>query len=141
VDPSAGGSDVGGVFALVHTPVILHTQSPEDRTIALGELAQFPVNPFRLPAVHHLLSARPVPDVNESIVEKAVVDLAFSQLARQPVVTVEVNLQTARQPGGHPHVTQAQLLVDEVEIVVQALAIVRQQIGLTRLLVVPRLVD
>jgi len=120
--------------------VILRTKSLEDRTVALGKLVQFPVNPFRLPAMHDLLSSFPVPDLDEGIVQQAVVDLPLPQLARQPVVTVEVALQTAWQPGRHSHITQAELLVDEVEIVVQALAVIRQQIGLARLLVVPWLV-
>jgi hypothetical protein len=46
-------------------------------------------------------------------------------VAAVAVFYLAVDLQTARQPGRHPHLTQAQFLVDEVEIVVQALAIVR----------------
>ena len=60
--------------------------------------------------------------------------------AGQPVVPVEVDLQPARQPRRHAHMAQPQVFVDEVEVVVQALAVVRYQIGLAGLLVVPRLV-
>jgi hypothetical protein len=44
-------------------------------------------------------------------------------LIGQPVVPVEVDLQPAGQPGWHAHVAQAQFLVDEVEVVMQALAV------------------
>ena len=41
----------------------------------------------------------------------------------------------------HPHVAQPQFLVEAIEIVVQASAVVRQQICLPGVLVAPRLVD
>ena len=52
----------------------------------------------------------------------------------QPVVLVKVDLQSAGQPGWHPHMAQAQFLVHEVKVVVQALTIVRLEKGLARLL-------
>lgn len=58
----------------------------------------------------------------------------------QPVMPVEVDLQAAWQPGGDSHVAQPQFLVDEIEIVVQALAVVWSQERPARCLVVPAFV-
>ena len=52
-------------------------------------------------------------------------------------VAVAVKLQAKRTPSRHPQIAEAQLGVDEVEVVVQTLATVRLEIGVTRGLVVP----
>jgi hypothetical protein len=46
----------------------------------------------------------------------------LGQTPSQPVVPIEIDLQTKRGPGRHPHITQPEHLVDKVAIVVQALA-------------------
>jgi hypothetical protein len=56
-------------------------------------------------------------------------------------VPVEVDLQPAWQAGGNPDVTQPQLFVEEIEVIVQALAIVQSQEGLACVLVMSGLVD
>ena len=132
--------DVGGVFALVHAPVVGHAEILVNRTKAAGHLVESMVQTLYLQSVGDLLSAPPVGDFHESIVDQPEVDLAPAQQAGQPIVPVEVDLQTARQPCRYSHVAQPQLFVDEIEIVVQALAVVRQQVGLAGVLVVPRLV-
>src|SRR6266446_5667752 len=50
-------------------------------------------------------------------------------------------LQAERCPCRHPQIDQAKLGIDEIEIVVEALAAVRPHEGLVRLLVMPRLVS
>ena len=82
----------------------------------------------------------PVGDVAEGVVSHSIVDAQLAQLACQPVMAVEVDLQPARQPRRHTHMAQPQILVHEVEVVMQALAVIRYQIRLAGLLVVPRLV-
>jgi hypothetical protein len=56
-------------------------------------------------------------------------------------VPVHADLQTAGQPRGHTHVTQTDFLVHEIEIIVQALAVIGHQVRLAGLLVVPWLVS
>src|SRR5437764_1680591 len=56
----------------------------------------------------------------EGVVGHLIGHAALVQLARQPVVPIEVNLQAAGQPCRHPHVAQAQFFVHEIEIVMQA---------------------
>ena len=54
------------------------------------------------------------------------------------MMPVEINLQAEGTPGGNAHITQSQFFVDEIEVVMQALAVVGAQVRLTRRLVVPR---
>src|SRR5260370_35731850 len=49
-------------------------------------------------------------------------------------------LQAERCPGRDPEVAQPEFVIDEVEVVVQALARLGAQVGLAAALVVPRLV-
>ena len=92
------------------------------------------------PGVGDALSARPVRDFDKGVVEEPILDTLFAQLTGQPVVAVELDLQPAGQPGRYAHVTQAQFLADEIEIVMKALAIIGNQIRLAGLLVVPGLI-
>jgi hypothetical protein len=55
-------------------------------------------------------------------------------------VAVEVKLQPKRTPGGHAQITQPEFFVDEVEVIMQALAAVGFEKRTVRLLVVPGLV-
>ncbi|CAG0930582.1 hypothetical protein TFLX_01839 [Thermoflexales bacterium] len=59
------------------------------------------------------------------------------QLMGQPRMAVEVHLDAKWAPGGHTEVAQAQLGIDEVEVVVQTLPRVRFEKGFRRGLVMP----
>ena len=87
-----------------------------------------------------MLGSLPVRDLREGVVGHPIVDAELAQLARQPVVAIEVNLQAAGQPRRHPHVAQAELLVDEVEVVMQAFPVIRHEVRFAGLFVVPWLV-
>src|SRR6202023_1438011 len=100
----------------------------KDGAEPLGELVQLAVNPLRLPLVGQPLRLSPIADLDKGIVPQLIVNFALSQLSRQPVMSVEVDLQTARQPGGNTDVGQSQFFVDEVEIIMQALAVVGLQV-------------
>jgi len=90
--------------------------------------------------VRQLLGAHPVVDAHEGVVGRREGDAFRRQLARQPAVAIAIELQAERGPGRHSQIDQPEIGIHEVEIVVQALAAVRAQIGLVRPLVVPRLV-
>ena len=80
-----------------------------------------------------------VAHLDEGVFDLLVGDAVLVQLAGQPVVSVEVELQTERGPRGNAKIAKAELLVDEVDIVVQASsAVVLEERGMS-LLVVPRL--
>src|SRR5439155_22465966 len=67
-------------------------------------------------------------------------DPGSGELAGQPAMPVAIELQTKRAPGRHAQIDQAQLGVDEVEVVMQAFASIRPQEGAMRVLVMPGLV-
>ena len=116
--------DVGGVFALVHAPVVSGGEVPIDGAAAPGELVEPRVDSFCFPSVGDALRPLPVRNMAEPIVSHSIIDAQSAQLACQPVVSVEADLQPARQPRWHTHMTQAQILVHEVEVVMQTLAVI-----------------
>ena len=73
-------------------------------------------------------------------VSHPVMDTQLAQPARQPVVTIEANLQSAGQPCRHTHLAETQFLVHEVEVVMQTLPVIRNQICLAGLFVVSWLI-
>jgi len=89
--------------------------------------------------VGELLGLLPVFDCGEGVVLQLVGDVG-AELRGQPVVTVQVKQRAERAPRRNRQETEPEHLVDEVEVVVQALAAVTANDGATGLLVVPRLV-
>lgn len=59
-------------------------------------------------------------------------DAGLLELTGQPVAAVAVELETEGRPGGHPEIAQAELGVEEVEVVVEALPVLVAQGGLAR---------
>src|SRR5580704_4356726 len=84
--------DVGGVFALVHAPVVSGGEVPIDRTTLAGQRVQPRMDAFGFPAAGDALGPVPVRYVREGIVGHSVIDTEPAQLSRQPVMTVEANL-------------------------------------------------
>jgi len=53
---------------------------------------------------------------------------------------IEVDLQAKRTPGGNTNIAKPQFLIDEVEVIVQTLAVSRFEKGLVGLFVMPWLI-
>ena len=79
-------NNVGGVFALVHAPVVAGGEITIDRTAQARQFVQPFVDSFRFPAVGDGVCLFPVPDVCEGVVGDSVLDPGLTQAARQPVV-------------------------------------------------------
>jgi len=129
--------DVGGVFALVHAPVVSGGEVAIDRAAPPRELVKPGVNPFGFPSVGDALRFLPVSNMAEGVVSHSIVDAQPAQLACQPVMTCpgakrhwsvlswirwafglrlwSADLETAGQPRRHPNVTQPQILVHEIK--------------------------
>ena len=75
----------------------------------------------------------------EGVVFLGEVDALALERARPRAVAIAVELQAERRPGGHAQVAQAELFVDEIEVVMQALTQLRAKEGLAAGLVVPGL--
>ena len=128
---------VGGVFHLHQAPVVVLAEDRADRTTERGVAVEGAMQLLGREGVGHGLGTRPIVDPHEGVVGHGVADAVGGQLAGQPVVAVAVELQAERRPGRDAQIDQAQLGIHEIEIVVQALAAVRPDEGLVRLLVVP----
>ena len=76
----------------------------------------------------------------KGIVQEAMMDTGLGEAQLQPTVSVEIDLEAKRTPGGDTHIAKAKLLIDKIEVVVQALAVIRFEEGLVGLFVAPRLV-
>jgi hypothetical protein len=68
--------------------------------------------------IRDLLCLTEIRNGNEGIVNKIESDTLFLKLPRQPIVTVEVELEPKRCLGGHSQITKTQFFIDEVEVVV-----------------------
>ena len=84
------------------------------------KLVQLAMQSPDVETVSDLSGSPSVPGVDKGIVQQPVIDFLLVSLTGRPVVPVEADLQSAGQPGWHPHVAKAQFLVHEVEAVVQA---------------------
>ena len=78
-------------------------------------------------------------DVDESVFDLLIRDPLLIQSAGEPVVAVEIELQTKGGPSGDAKITQAEFLVDEIDVIVQASAGGVLEERSVRLLVVPGL--
>ena len=86
------------------------------------------------------LRALPVVNAQKGVVDKLEADPSGSELAGQPAMSVAIELQAERTPSRHAHIDQAQLGVDEVEVIVQAFTGSRAQESAMGLFAMPGLV-
>ena len=117
--------------------MILESEVFSDRAVLLREAIQGRVQPTDAEFINQFLSRRPVRQVDESIIDQGEFDSFATKATRQPVMKVEVKLQTKRRPGRDPQITGTEFLVDEIKIVVQAFTGGGERISLAGLLIVP----
>jgi hypothetical protein len=113
--------NVERVLHLHDAPVIARAKVPEDLAVLPGVAVQQAVQPAEGEAIGQRLRAVPLGDVEEGIVPQREGDARVAELAGEGVVAVEVELQAERGPSGDPEIAEAELRIDEVEVVVQAL--------------------
>ena len=129
--------DVRGELDLHQTPMVAGAKLAHDGTELACPALEPAMKLLGLEAIGYLLRGDGVVDAEEGVVGHPVVDANTLELAFEPVVPIEVDLQTKRCPRGHAHVAQSELLVDEVEVKVQALALGRFEKGSMFALVMP----
>jgi hypothetical protein len=113
---------VGGVLHLHEAPVDAVAKVAQHRAEALCPLVEALMQHRRIEAIGETLRRGRIVQRHEGVVEHFEIDAGVAQLPCQPAMTVEVDLQAKRRPSRHAYVAQPELLVDEVEVVVQALA-------------------
>ena len=90
-------------------------------------------------AVGKSLRACQVGEAQEGVVLLRKLDALARERARKRAVAIAVDLQPERCPGRHAQVGQTELVVDEAEVAVQALALSGTQVGAALLLSQPGL--
>ena len=100
-------------------PVIPRRDVPQHRAETSGPVFEAAVQNPDIGVPGEGLSLVEVVDRQEGIVGEPAADPGSLQTPRQPVVSVEADLETERRPGRHAHVAQSEPLIDEVEVVVQ----------------------
>jgi len=133
----AAEDHVGGEFRLHEAPVVAGAKMRQYRAEALCPPVEVLVKRLGIETVGQALRLLPVADVDKGVVGHREGDVGGAQLARQPGMAVAVDLQAKRRPRGHAYVAQAELLVDEVEVVVKTPAGVRLEQRAPAGLVVP----
>jgi hypothetical protein len=111
---------------------------PRDRWAEpLGDGVQQPVQSLDRKLVGELLCFLDLVDFNESVFNLFVRNALLIKLAREPVVPVEIELKAEGCPSGDAKITEAELFVDEVDVIMKASAGVIFEKGGVGLLVVP----
>ncbi len=131
---------IGGVLDLHETPMVGLSEDVEHRTALLGVAIEDATQHVGREAIGQGLSALPVVDAQEGVIGKGETDPGGGELAGQPAMPVTIELEAEWTPCRHAQIDQAQLGVDEVEVIMQTFAGIRPQKGAMRLFVVPGLV-
>src|SRR5882724_772676 len=131
--------DVGGVLHLHQAPVVTLPEVNQHRTVLPGEAIQSAVQDIDAKMIGQLLRLTQILEVDKDVVHQLELQSRLLQLRRQQVVPIAVELEAKGRPGGNPQEAQTQVGIEEVEVVVEALAVRRAQGRLARLLVMPGL--
>jgi len=92
---------------------------------------------LHVPRGGELVGAGEITDLGERIVLQRERDLFLAQLCGKPGMPIEVELQSKWTPGRYTQVAQSEFGINEVKIVMQALAGCRFEKRLARWLIVP----
>jgi len=136
-DPTAGEA---GAARRRDAPVVGRSEDVEHRTALLGIAVEDLMQGGGREVVGQGLRAMPVVNARKGVVGKLEADPGGGELAGQPAMAVAIELQAERTPSRHAHIDQAQLGVDEVEVIMQAFTSSRAQESAIGLLAVPGLV-
>jgi hypothetical protein len=104
--------------------VIALIKGVHDRTAQRGEAIENPMQLFGRKRIGEGLRPLPVVDAQKGVVGKGKADAGGGKPPRQPAVSVAIELQPEGTPGRHAQITQADLVIDEIKGVAQALAAV-----------------
>jgi hypothetical protein len=129
--------DIGSVFGLHDAPVVGEAELPEDGAVAVSVEIEDAVKILDPDVVGEFLGLGEIADGKKGVVFQHVGDRTPAQFEGKPGVAIEIELEPKRAPGGNPKVAEPELFVDEVEVIVEALAGIMFQEPLSRRFVVP----
>lgn len=121
---------------MLHRPVIVHGAKCKDRVVDRvglpGQRRQHRWPIGRPLGIRKALSSRDVAHTQQAIIALFVGDPFLGQLSGQPLAAVEANLDVEGEPGLEPEVHEAELRMEMVVIVMQALAWAHEEFALAR---------
>ena len=116
--------DVGGPFALVGGPVVLHREAGKHRGMLRVQAARDAVQQCRPVgahlAVHHSLGPVRVLQPGEAVVPPLVAQPGGIHAACQPLPAVQADLDAEREPGLDARVHEAEARMDLIVVEIQA---------------------
>src|SRR5678816_1277136 len=126
--------DVSRPLALIHRPVVVERAGREDLLVRRMRLRAQQVQrswPADLQLlIHQALGVLDVGDPGEAVLATLIGDALAIERARQPLATVEPDLDLEREPGLYSDVHEAEHGMLEVVVQVQALALLHLQLEL-----------
>lgn len=131
--------DVGGVFYLHQAPVKAVRKVFDNGAVEFGEVVEQGMERFGPQAISKLLSFLKILDEHKCVIEGFEPHALGAKARNQPVVGIEIELNAKRSPRRYAQVTEPEILVDEIEVVMQAFPILVAQKCFVSFLVVPGL--
>src|SRR5439155_17039911 len=123
--------NVGGIFGLVNHLII---GQPTQKLLQMwispsGERRQNAWPVLMGQSVGKTLGAFRIAQLDEGVIQALIGQAVAMHLARQPLVSVDINLDAERKPCLQPDMHEAEESVNEVEVNTQAARIGRDQLG------------
>jgi hypothetical protein len=128
---------VSSVFDLHKAPVILIDKVTNDRAVLPDDFIQLTMKIFNVDVVSNFLSFIKIFNLHKDIIEQLKINLLLVDRRYQQIVSVTVELQPKRRPGRYSKITQSQLGINKVEVIMQTFAGYRFEICFVSLFVVP----
>ena len=129
--------DVRCILSLHDAPVIAKTELFDDRAKPLCKMIEPSVEQIYFERITETLGLAEIRNPRKDVIHESEGDAILGQMDSQPVVPIEIDLEAKRTPGGDAYIAEAKFLIDKIEVVVQALPVIRFEKGLVGLLVVP----
>jgi hypothetical protein len=128
---------IRGELDLHQAPMIPRWEMSKDGAEHFRGLIQSPVKEFHLQSIGEVLGFLEVLRLDQGIVQKTVREAFSLEKISQVIVAIKIELQPEGSPGGHPQITQTQILKNEVKIVMDAFGLGAPKKRLTRLFIMP----
>ena len=111
---------ISGVLDLRKAPVVGRSEDVEHRTALLGITIEDAMQLCGRELIGQRLRPLPVVDAHKGVVGKRKADPGGGEFSGKPTVPIAIELQAEWTPGRPAQIDQAELGVDEVEIIMQA---------------------
>jgi len=128
---------ISGVFDLHKTPVAVVGKMTNDRTVLFNDSIQLPMNTFDIDVVSKFLSFIKIVNLYKDIIKHLKINLFSIERRCEQIMSIKIELQPERRPCGHSKITQPQISVNKVKVIMQTLAANSPKKGFVSVFVMP----